>query len=475
MTTLEQDLETGLLETGTPPCLSLYQPTSRHHPENLQDPIRFANLVKSMEHSLAQQYPRDQASELLAPFRALAVDHDFWRHTFEGLAVLGARDRFRVYRLQRPVPPLAIVADSFHVKPLLRIHQSADRFQILGLSRTSVCLYEGNRDALGAIALAEGVPETPDEVPGGARRDAHLTVASYGSVPQGMIGSGGAHSAMHHGHGGRSEATDLETERFFRAVDRAVLQHHTQPSGLPLILAALPEHHQLFRSISRNPHLLPMGIDVHPSALDSLDALRERAWLLLQPQYDARLEALAEAFGTARAHKMGDDVLPQVARAAVAGRIKTLLIEEERYLPGRLDMDTGHIENGGDLHDAHTDDLLDDLGELVASMGGTVVVVPGARMPTSTGVAAIYRFGPTRPPATSKPEVSKPQVSKPEESTPEAVSPKPTSAPSRPGEHHAVLEQHTVAELYEMARDRNIRGRSTMRKAELIAALRPAQ
>jgi len=38
------------------------------------------------------------------------------------------------------------------------------------------------------------------------------------------------------------------------------------------------------------------------------------------------------------------------------------------------------------------DDVLDDLGELVRMRNGAVVVVPADRMPTETGVAAIYRF-----------------------------------------------------------------------------------
>jgi len=40
-----------------PPCLSLYQPTHRHGPENQQDPIRFRHLVKELETSLRQKYP----------------------------------------------------------------------------------------------------------------------------------------------------------------------------------------------------------------------------------------------------------------------------------------------------------------------------------------------------------------------------------------------------------------------------------
>jgi len=56
-----------LQNTQAPPCLSLYQPTHRRHPENQQDPIRFRNLIKQLEGSLGQQYPAAAARELLEP------------------------------------------------------------------------------------------------------------------------------------------------------------------------------------------------------------------------------------------------------------------------------------------------------------------------------------------------------------------------------------------------------------------------
>lgn len=37
-------------------------------------------------------------------------------------------------------------------------------------------------------------------------------------------------------------------------------------------------------------------------------------------------------------------------------------------------------------------DILDDLGRLALTMHGQVVVVPSERMPTKSGVAAIYRY-----------------------------------------------------------------------------------
>ena len=145
-----------LVSVHQPPCLSLYQPTHRRHPENQQDPIRFRNLVKELEASLRQKYPAVETRSVLEPFEALGQDHDFWNHTPEGLAVLGGPTLFRVFRLQRPVGEFAVVADSFHTKPLRRLLQTVDRYQVLGISLQKIRLFEGNRDALDEIDFGSG-------------------------------------------------------------------------------------------------------------------------------------------------------------------------------------------------------------------------------------------------------------------------------------------------------------------------------
>lgn len=365
------------------PCLSLYQPTHRRHPENQQDRIRFRNLVKVLEASLGQQYPAVEARLLLEPFEALTHDEAFWNHTLDGLAVLGGPAQFEVFRLQRSVAELAVVADSFHTKPLRRFLQSVDRYQVLGLNFHAIRMFEGNRDALDEIDLLPGVPHTIEEALGDELTEPRQTVASYGGVGRGI-------PAMHHGHGGKKDEVDIDAERFFRAIDRAVLEHHSRSSSLPLILAALPEHHHPFHRISRNPFLATEGIVLNPEAL-SIDELRERAWQVVEPQYQARLATLVDEFAAAKSNGLGSDELAPVAEAAAAGRVATLLIESDRDIPGRLDTATGRVE-GADLSNPEVDDLLDDLGELVRKMGGRVLVVPAERMPGNTGLAAVYRY-----------------------------------------------------------------------------------
>jgi hypothetical protein len=372
-----------LVAAHEPPCISLYQPTHRRHPENQQDPIRYRNLLVEMETTLREKYPTRQVRTLLEGFQPLARDDRFWNHRTEGLAIFSSTSRFELYELQRPVPELLVVADSFHAKPLIRILQSADRFQVLCLNRQEARLYEGNRDALDPVELTD-FPATITAALGDQLTESQHMVGSYG------VKGGGGGTAVHHFHGSTRDEIEIDMVRFFRAIDRGILDNHSRPSGLPLLLAALPEYHEPFRGVSHNPYLIGDGIKTGPDAL-SIDELRSEAWKKIEPQYLTRLEKLTADFHNARAQHAGSADLSDVAKAAVASRVATLLVEADRVIPGQVDRTTGSVRSA-ESSSVHLDDMLDDLAELVLAKGGEVVVVPSERMPSDSGLAAIYRF-----------------------------------------------------------------------------------
>lgn len=132
-------------------CASRSIRRPRAEPREPAGPDLVADLVEALARSLRERYATHDIASLPAPFHALAEDHDFWNHTLAGFAVLGAPGLFGVYRLQRQVSDLAIVADSFHRKPLMRILQSAGRYQVLALDRHEVRLFEGDRDSLDEV------------------------------------------------------------------------------------------------------------------------------------------------------------------------------------------------------------------------------------------------------------------------------------------------------------------------------------
>jgi hypothetical protein len=381
MNSVKNDLAGKVFDSPEPPCFSLYQPTHRSFPDNQQDPVRFKNLVRDLE-TKASDLPAEVTGPILEKIRALADDRDFWNHAGDGLAILASPTLFRVYKFARPVPELTVVANTFHIKPLIRMAQSADGYHVLALSRHDARLFEGDRDALFEIDLPESFPRTITEALGEELTEPHQTVASYAGAGQGEPG-------MYHGHGSKESEVDIDAERYFRAVDRAVADGFSKPSKTPLILVTLPEHRAMFREVSHNPHLLEEGPDIHPESLD-LKQLRSEVWKVLEPRYIERLSGIVEEFGTASANEKGHSDRAEIARAVIAGRVKTLLVEAEKHVPGHVNPETGAIEAA----EAETpaDDVLDDLSEMTLAQGGEVIVVPAERMPVDTGAAAIYRF-----------------------------------------------------------------------------------
>ncbi|QJD58456.1 hypothetical protein HG264_05800 [Pseudomonas sp. gcc21] len=368
-------------------CLSLYMPTHRSFPEREQDPIRYKNMLRELRERLQAQHPEADVATLMKPYEALLDDHDFWIYQRDGIAVLRGENFFRVFSLQHRVPEYVVVNSHPFLKPLLRIVQSTDRYQVLCLARDKVRLFEGNSDVLDEVDLVPEVPRNLDQALG-----TELTEKGQSGHPGGYSSAGERGDPQMHEAGGpdKQAEIDLDRDRFFRVVDRAILDHYSRPSGLPLILAGLPENQSFFRAQSHNPQLLKEGINLGQGSLD-VRALQQRSSELMERRNGERLNGILDQYATSKPQNQATDDLREIGSAAAQGKVGTLLVESDREVPGQVDRDTGAVllDETGDL--AATD-VLDELILLVLERGGDVNVVPAERMPGRSGAAAIYRF-----------------------------------------------------------------------------------
>lgn len=383
MDILTQDIVQKLSAIPGTPSLSLYMPAHRSHPENRQDPIRFQNLVEQLRNSLLSNYEPARVNEILAPFYSLQKDAAFWNHTLDGVAALSGGDGFHVFTIPFSVPELAIVADSLHIKPLAKYLQTAGRYRVLAIDRTAVRLYEGNRHKLVRVPLHEQVPGTITEALGAELTDKHLTVASYGGAGRG--------TKMYHGHGSKKDEVDKDTERFFRVVASAVQKHHSAPDPVPLVLAALPEYHNIYQQVADDTTLLPQGIAIDPHTAGE-EKLAGMSWEMLEPYYTGQLQQYAEEYNNAAARGLGSDNIEEIVRYAAAGRVALLLASQEKILPGKITDAANGVVEYSDINGLQVDDLIDDMAALAVKNGGKVIIVPAQYMPSATGVAAIYRY-----------------------------------------------------------------------------------
>lgn len=171
------------------------------------------------------------------------------------------------------------------------IRRAADgRYQVLALTLADAKLYEGTRETLVPVDV-RGAPTTI-----AAALGPELT-EPYSKVTRGAGGTGGgagSKASMHQGQGGRKGERPIDRERFFRVVDREILERASRISRLPLVLAALPEHQAHFRALSHNSFLAATGVALHPGALTPGE-LRDAAWRAIEPYFEERVHALLDA------------------------------------------------------------------------------------------------------------------------------------------------------------------------------------
>lgn len=357
-------------------CISIYQPTHRYKTGNQPDLIMFKNQIQKAERSLQEKFSKREIEKILQPLYDLEQDQLFWNSTKDGIAILLNRSKCVIYNLYRDMKELTVVSDSFHIKPLIRVFQSVDKYYVLGVNRKTFKLFYGDRYGIRELEFSEEVPVSITDVLGDQFTEPNTGVARGGRV---MFGTGS-----------KKDEISKDIDRYLRYVDKFVWDNYSKPTRSPLVLIALDEYQGVFRKITNNKYLVKDGIIKDFEALDT-NEIRAEAWKIIEKMYLARTEELVDRFNREKSKGMSNDNLEDVAKKAVENRISTVLIESDRILPGKVDLETGKITESI-LRDAETDDVLDDITELILNSKGEVVVLPKERMPTNTGIAAIYRY-----------------------------------------------------------------------------------
>ena len=364
------------MEPRRPPCVSVYLPTHRRRTEARADQILYRNLCRDVERILERDVPGPESREIVDALRSVDREDHWDSGGSDGLAVFAASGFQECYSLSARLPELSVVGASFHTKPLLRFLQAnALSYHLLALNAQRVALYDCHGDLVREVVLPGLVQAVQDEL------------ALHPSDGQ----PGDRRDRLHYGRGGAKEHVKMDREKFFRSIAKEVWKGYLRNSIRPLILA-MPSHEQpVFRRVAQIPTLLERGISVDPSKLD-LEGLAAEARRVLEPEIQSKIARAKEEFGFARSKGLGSDSLQTVASAVIEGRVKLLFVESGRRVWGLLDLSTGEILPGDKSKNAFDVDLLDEVAEQTIVRGGEVYVLGKDDMPTTNGVAAVFRF-----------------------------------------------------------------------------------
>lgn len=380
-----------LLEEPEGPAISIYLPTSRSSSEAEADRLRFRAALDRARELVAAEEDGGGDDALLEDLDPLTRNQEFWRYQADGLAVFVAPGFQRMYRVATQLPELVVVGPSFHTRPLIEHLQAPDRYWVLGLSQNKIRLWEGT--ASGAVPVdLSGLPRNfLDALGFEFERDAEIVHRRKAGPSRGERGRGG-HTPVFHGHGAEKEQAEDELRLYFKKVDQGLRELLKDEIG-PVVLAAVEEYHPLYRSVSNLGNLAGEGITANVTEWNS-DQIHERAWPIAKDKALAKVDEALDLWEMSYGRGKAEADLANLARLAVAGRIRLLLTERDRLVWGTLDRDTGALEilqEGGEDPGNHAVDLLDELAELVILRGGKALVLSESRIPTRTGAAGVLR------------------------------------------------------------------------------------
>ncbi len=370
-----------LVEGHGGPCVSIFLPTHRAGTETQQDPIRLKNLLgEAREDLLARELRSTEADQILEPACELLVDDVFWRYQSDGLAIFLSRDDFRSYRLPLRFEELAVVADRYHVKPVLPLLTGDGQFYVLALSQNEVRLLRATRHSVGEVELRD----VPESLADALRHDDPEKQLQFHT---GTSGGRGGRAAVFHGH----EAADAKDDIlcYFRRIDRGV-REALKGSRALLVLAGVDYLLPIYREANTYPHLVEEGITGNLERLSKEEVHRE-AWAIVRPHFlEARREAVARYEQLAGTGQTSND-LREIIPAAYYGRVDVLFAAAGSRRWGCFDPGTGEAE----LHEEAEfgdGDLLDFAAVQTLLNKGTVYVLNPEDMPGSVVVASVFRY-----------------------------------------------------------------------------------
>lgn len=303
-----------------------------------------------------------EMGRLLEPIRGLLKDSRLLKGLNGNVGLFRTPNSFRLLRLPVEVEQVCVVATTFHVKPLLRWMQIDRDFLLLGLENGAASLYQGNQQTfqfVDAVLFPEAL---------GTREQAK----DYSSLKRERLKAYKLEETLSWVNTWLVELTKEVKPRLFIAGERKLIDSFTR------------------QLTYENFH---KGALAHSFRQETVVSLCSEIRATLRKEARRSLESSLVEFYHAEDLNLAKRNIFQIAKAAIQGRIRKLIIADRISIFGKLDPKTGSLSiHPADL-DHEDDDLLDDLAQTVLSKGGEVVVADRDEIPKGHPILAILDRG----------------------------------------------------------------------------------
>ena|SRR5690554_671942 len=356
------------------PVVSLYFNTHRLSNKFKIDQKTFKNHLKTVKQKLKDTTDNKTIEKIMEPLEEILLDTSFWIYNQDACAIFSNQDECVIFRLLEPVQDRVIVSDSIYIKPLIRLNQHLDHYFVLGLTKDTFEVFEVNDNKIETFNFAGEVFKTLKEVVGSDKTESFVTHGNYSHV---------SNRGVFHGHGGQKEESDLDTEKFFRYIDKAITSHITSLQPLPIIICSIPKNQQMYRKTAKDVNLVKEGIELSYDSL-SVDELKSKSSEIIEKINEKHYRKLQQQGQSAHTSGRYSDQINDIITSIDNQTIEKLFIEENKMLKGVINW-----ENKQYIFQDIDNDVYDDLAEECIKKHIEIYILPERFMPTNAPIFAI--------------------------------------------------------------------------------------
>jgi hypothetical protein len=286
-------------------------------------------MLRVAEERLAERgLSKKQIEPIMETPRRLLSDFGFWERQGDGLAVYFSNEIMQTYRLPLSFPELVVVAENFHIKPILPMLADDGSFFLLTLSQKEVRLYKASRHEVEEVAFPDGL-STLEDLFGTAvfSRETQVRSATRSTPSKGGYG-------VFHGHDPQ-EDEKKHILSWMHVVDEEIASSINETNA-PLVVACVDYLFPLYQEANTYHKLAAESLPGNPEEM-SVPQLHKSAWVLVQSIFKKeRLEAAARFADLSATGKTTDEI-DEAVLAAIHGRVDTLFVDVGLEVWGDVD------------------------------------------------------------------------------------------------------------------------------------------
>lgn len=309
-------------------------------------------LLLNAEVFLSPAMEKEERTKFLKPIRDLLDNHDSLSHIKGNLGLFRKNDFFRYVSLPIQLEETCVVADSFHIKPLINWAQQDQDFVLVGFAIDGVHVYKGSQSEF--------------------KRVHSISLPKKRKTP----------FAKNHE---LSRLQNLSSSMLLLAERIEDLSRGQQTTvfvaGQKSLIAAFLRK---FKSDALYPETLSSTF-----AVENVYETCQHIRALLRLDSRARLNEALKEFEFAHKSKIAKSNIFQIAKSAIKGDVRKLIIAEDLHLFGKINFSTGGIALHALDMDHEDDCLLDDLAQTVLLKGGEVVIAKRSEIPAGRPIMAV--------------------------------------------------------------------------------------